>query len=160
MDVFPEEIHVLPPKKEVEFAINLVPGAGLVSMGPYRMAQAELIELKKQVEDLLEKQFIRPSVSPWGAPVLLVKNKDEGSLLSVDYRQLNKLTIKNKYPLSIIDDLMDQLHGGSVFSKIDMRSGYLQILVKVKDVQKRAFWYHYGHYVMKTIRPQNFQLRR
>jgi len=134
MDVFPEEILGLPPKREVEFSIDLVPEAGPVSMAPYRVAPAELIELKKQVEDLLEKQFIRPSVSTWGAPVLLVKKKDGGSRLCVDYRQLNKLTIKNKYPLPRIDDLMDQLHGALVFSKIDLRSGYHQILVKVEDV--------------------------
>lgn len=146
IDVFPEEIPGLPPKREVEFSIDLVPGAGPVSMGPYKMAPAELIELKKQIEDLLEKQFIRPSVSPWGAPVLLVKKKDGGTRLCVDYRQLNKLTIKNKYPLPRIDDLMDQLHGASVFSKIDLRSGYHQILVKAEDVQKTAFRSRYGHY--------------
>ena len=115
-------------------------------MAPYRMAPAELVELKKQIEDLMEKQFIRPSTSPWGAPVLLVKKKDGSSRLCVDYRQLNKMTIKNKYPLPRIDDLMDQLHGSSVFSKIDLRSGYHQILVKADDVQKAAFRSRYGHY--------------
>jgi len=94
----------------------------------------------------MEKQFIRPSTSPWGAPVLLVKKKDVSSRLCVDYRQLNKMTIKNKYPLPRIDDLMDQLHGSSIFSKIDLRSGYHQILVKVDDVQKTAFRSRYGHY--------------
>ena len=89
-------------------------------MTPYKMAPAELTELKKQIEDLLEKKFIRPSASPWGAPVLLVKKKDESSRLCVDYRQLNKLTIKNKYPLLRIDDLLDQLKGARIFSKIDV----------------------------------------
>jgi len=89
-------------------------------MTPYKMAPAELTELKKQIEDLLEKKFIRPSASPWGAPVLLVKKKDESSRLCVDYRQLNKLTIKNKYPLPRIDDLLDQLKGARIFSKIDV----------------------------------------
>lgn len=145
-DVFPEEILGLPPHREVEFSIDLVPGAGPVSVAPYRMAPAELVELKKQIEELLEKQFIRPSVSPWGAPVLLVKKKDGSSRLCVDYRQLNKLTIKNKYPLPRIDDLLDQLHGAQVFSKIDLRSGYHQILVKAEDVQKTAFRSRYGHY--------------
>ena len=145
-DVFPEEVPGLPPRREVEFSIDLIPGAGPVSIAPYRMAPAELVELKKQIEELLEKQFIRPSASPWGAPVLLVKKKDGGSRLCVDYRQLNKLTIKNKYPLPRIDDLMDQLHGASVFSKIDLRSGYHQILVKAEDVQKTAFRSRYGHY--------------
>jgi len=106
-DVFPEEVPSLPPRREVEFSIDLVPGAGPVSIAPYRMAPTELVELKKQIEGLLEKQFLRPSASPWGAPVLLVKKKDGGSRLCVDYRQLNKLTIKNKYPLPRIDDLMD-----------------------------------------------------
>ncbi|XP_052734270.1 uncharacterized protein LOC128196752 [Vigna angularis] len=146
LDVFPEEVPGLPPPREVEFSIDLVSGAGPVSIAPYRMAPAELVELKKQIEDLLEKQFIRPSASPWGAPVLLVKKKDGGSRLCVDYRQLNKLTIKNKYPLPRIDDLMDQLHGATVFSKIDLRSGYHQILVKADDVQKTAFRSRYGHY--------------
>jgi len=144
-DVFPEEVPGLPPSRDVEFSIDLVPGTGPISMAPYRMASAELIELKKHIEDLMEKQFIRPSTSPWGAPVLLVK-KDGSSRLCVDYRQLNKMTIKNKYLLPRIDDLMDQLHGSSVFSKIDLRSGYHQILVKADDVQKTTFRSRYGHY--------------
>jgi len=134
MDAFPDEIPGLPPKREIEFAIELISRAGPVSISPYRMAPVELTELKKQLEDLLEKQFIRPSVSPWGAPVLLVKKKDGSSRLCIDYRQLNKLTIKNKYPLPRIDDLMDRLHGAVVFSKIDLRSGYHQISVKAEDV--------------------------
>ena len=145
-DVFPDEIPELPPSRDVDFSIDLIPGAGLVSMAPYRMAPAELAELKKQIEDLLEKKFIRLSASPWGAPVLLVKKKDGSSRLCVDYRQLNKLTIKNKYPLPRIDDLLDQLRGTVVFSKIDLRSGYHQILVKPKDVQKTAFRSRYRHY--------------
>ena len=140
-DVFPDEVPRLPPNKEVEFSIDLVPGTGPISMAP-----AELVELKKQIEELMEKQFIRPSTSPWGAPVLLVKKKDESSCLCVDYRQLNKMTIKNKYPLPRIHDLMDQLHGSSMFSKLDLQSGYHQILVKVDDVQKTAFRSRYGHY--------------
>nr|KYP54958.1 Transposon Ty3-G Gag-Pol polyprotein [Cajanus cajan] len=138
-EVFPDEVPGLPPVREMEFIIDLVPGAGTVSVAPYRMAPAELVKLKGQLEDLLEKQLVRPSVSPWGAPVLLVKKKDGGSRLCVDYRQLNKLTIKNKYPLSRIDDLMDQLKGASVFSKIDLRSGYHQIRVKEGDILKTAF---------------------
>jgi len=104
VDVFPDEIPGLPPKREVEFSIDLVPGAGPISTTPYRMSPAELSVLKKQIEELLEKQFIRPSVSPWGAPVLLVKKKDGSSRLCVDYKKLNKLTIKNKYPLPRIDE--------------------------------------------------------
>jgi len=145
-DVFPEEVPRLAPHREVEFSIDLVPRTAPVSMAPYRMALAELVELKKQIEELMEKQFVRPSTSSWGALVLLVKKKDGSSRLCVDYRQLNKMTIKNKYPLPRIDDLMDQLHGSSVFSKIDLRSRYHQILVKADDVQKTAFRSRYGHY--------------
>jgi len=101
-----------------------VPGLSSISIAPYRMSASELGELKKQLEEFLEKQFIRPSVSPWGAPMLLVKKKDGSMRLCVDYQKLNKVTIKNRYPLSRIDDLMDQLVGAEVFSKIDLRSGY------------------------------------
>ncbi|XP_058726068.1 uncharacterized protein LOC131597384 [Vicia villosa] len=145
-EVFPDEIPDVPPEREVEFGIDLVPGTRPVSMAPYRMSASELAELKKQLEELLEKKFVRPSVSPWGAPVLLVKKKDGSMRLCVDYRQLNKVTIKNKYPLPRIDDLMDQLVGASVFSKIDLRSGYHQIKVKDEDIQKTAFRTRYGHY--------------
>src|ERR1044072_1820914 len=110
------------------------------------MAPAEMTELGKQLEDLSSKGFIRPSLSPWGAPVLLVKEKDGRSRLCVDYRQLNKGTIKNRYPLPRIDDLMDQLKGGAVSSKIDFRSGYHQIRVKKEEIQKTAFRTRYGHY--------------
>lgn len=96
MDVFLEEVPGLPPPREVEFSIYLVLGVGPISITPYRLAPTKLAELKKQIEELLEKQFIRPSVSPLGAPVLLVKKKDDSSRLCVDYRQLNKLTVKNK----------------------------------------------------------------
>src|SRR4030042_245803 len=145
-EVFPDEIPDVPPEREVEFSIDLVPGTKPVSMAPYRMSASELAELKKQLEDLLDKKFVRPSVSPWGAPVLLVKKKDGSMRLCVDYRQLNKVTTKNRYPLPRIDDLMDQLVGAYVFSKIDLRSGYHQIKVKDEDVQKTAFRTRYGHY--------------
>ena len=145
-EVFPEDICELPPEREIEFAIDLVPGASPISIAPYRMSPVELAEVKTQVEDLLNKQFVRPSVSPWGAPVLLVKKKDGSMRMCVDYRQLNKVTIKNKYPLPRIDDLMDQLKGAAVFSKIDLRSGYHQIRVKKEDIPKTAFRTRYGHY--------------
>ena len=146
---FPEvfaDIQGLPPEREVEFTIELEPGASPISKAPYRMAPVELAELKKQIEELLEKGFIRPSVSPWGAPVLFVKKKDGSLRLCIDYHQLNKVTIKNKYPLPRIDDLLDQLVGASVFSKIDLRSGYHQLRVRVEDVPKTAFRTRYGHY--------------
>ncbi|XP_047148412.1 uncharacterized protein LOC124820700 [Vigna umbellata] len=145
-EVFLEEVPRLPPPREVEFTIDLVSTAGPVFIVPYQMAPTELAELKNQIEDLMDKQFIRPSASPWGAPVLLVKKKDDNSRLCVDYKQLNKLTIKNKYPLPRIDDLLGQLHGVVIFSKIDLRSGYHQILVKKWEIQKTAFRCRYGHY--------------
>nr|KYP61701.1 Retrovirus-related Pol polyprotein from transposon 17.6 [Cajanus cajan] len=145
-EVFPKDVSSLPPEREIEFSIDLVPGTPPISIAPYRMSPTELVELKKQIEELQGKQFIRPSVSPWGAPVLLVKKKDGSMRLCVDYRQLNKVTIKNKYPLPRIDDLMDQLVGACVFSKIDLRSGYHQIRVRAEDVPKTAFRTRYGHY--------------
>jgi len=133
-DVFLDEIPELPPSRDVDFTIELIHVAGPVSMAPYRMAPAELTELKKQIQDLLEKKFIRPSALPWGAPVLLVKKKDDSSRLCVNYRQLNKMTIKNKYPLPRINNFLDQLRGATMFSKFDLQYGYHQILVKPEDV--------------------------
>ena len=122
LDVFPEKLPRLPPQREIEFSINIVQGATPTSFTSYRMAPPELKELKLQLEELLEKGFIRPSVSPCGAPVLFVKKKDGTLRLCVDYRQLNKMTVKNKYSLPRIDDLFDQLKGVSVFSNIDLQS--------------------------------------
>ena len=110
------------------------------------MAPTELKELKLQFQELLEKGFIRPSVSPWGAPVLFVKKKDGTLRLCIDYRQLNKLTVKNTYSLPKIDDLFDQLKGASIFSKIDLRSGYHHLRIKDVDVHKTTFRTRYGHY--------------
>ena len=110
------------------------------------MTPVELKELKLQLQELLEKGFIRPSVSPWGAPVLFVKKKYGTLLLCVDYRQLNKMTVKNKYPLPRIDDLFDQLKGASVFLKIELRFGYHQLKIKNADVHKTTFRTRYGHY--------------
>ncbi|KAA3483043.1 DNA/RNA polymerases superfamily protein [Gossypium australe] len=146
VDVFPEELLGLPPDLEVEFGIELLPGTAPVSIAPYRMALKELVELKAQIQELLDRGFIRPSVSPWGAPVLFVKKKDMSMCMCIDYRQLNKLTIKNMYLLSRIDDLFDQLNGASFFSKIDLRSGYHQLKVKEADIHKMAFRTRYGHY--------------
>ena len=106
-DVFPEDLPGLPSMREIEFSIDLVLGTQPISIPPYRMAPAELRELKAQLQELLDKGFIRPSVSPWGAPVLFVKKKDGTMRMCIDYRQLNKATIKNKYPLPRIDDLFD-----------------------------------------------------
>ena len=145
-DVFLEELPGLPPQREIEVAIDVIPGATPASITPYRMAPVELKELKLQLQELLEKRFIQPSVSPWGAPVLFVKKKDGALRLCIDYRQLNKLTIKNKYPLPRIDDFFDQLKGASIFSKIDLRSGYHQLRIKDVDVHKTTFRMRYGHY--------------
>jgi hypothetical protein len=127
LDVFPEELSELPPDREIEFIIELLPGTTPISKRPYRMPINELEELKKQIAKLETKGFIRLSSSPWGAPVLFVKKKDGSLRICVDYRALNEVTIKNKYPLPTNDDLFDQLKGASVFSKIDLRSGYHQL---------------------------------
>ena len=145
-EVFPEELPGLPPSRQIEFHIDLVPGATPVARAPYRLAPSELLELSNQLQELLEKGFIRPSFSPWGAPVLFVKKKDGSFRMCIDYRELNKLTIKNRYPLPRIDDLFDQLQGSKFYSKIDLRSGYHQLKVKEEDVAKTAFRTRYGHY--------------
>ena len=125
-DVFPEELPGLPPEREVEVSIDTFPRVPPISQQPYRMAPTELNELKTQLQELLDKGFIRPSNSPWGASILFVKKKDGTHRLCIDYRQLNKITTKNKYPLPRIDDLFDQLKGARVFSKIDLRSGNIR----------------------------------
>ncbi|XP_077225770.1 uncharacterized protein LOC143858961 [Tasmannia lanceolata] len=145
-DVFPEDLPGLPPDREIEFSIDLVPSTGPISKAPYRMAPVELKELSGQLQELLDKGLIRPSVSPWGAPVLFVKKKDGSMRLCIDYRELNKVTVRNKYPLLRIEDLFDQLQGSKVFSKIDLRSGYHQLKIKPEDVPKTAFRTRYGHY--------------
>ncbi|GJV59524.1 putative reverse transcriptase domain-containing protein [Tanacetum coccineum] len=124
LDVFPEDLPGLPPTRLVEIQIDLVPGAAPVARAPYRLAPAEMQELSAQLQELPDKGFIRPSSSPWGAPVLFVKKKDGSFRMCIDYQELNKLTVKNRYPLSRINDLFDQLQGSRVYSKIDLRSGY------------------------------------
>ncbi|GKB98389.1 putative nucleotidyltransferase, ribonuclease H [Tanacetum coccineum] len=136
----------LPPEREVEFTIEVIPGAQSISKAPYRMAPVELKELKDQLQEILERGFIRPSVSPWGAPILFVKKKDGSMRLCIDYRELNRIIVRNKYPLPRIDDLFDQLQGAKFFSKIDLRSGYHQLRVKEQDISKTAFHTRYGHY--------------
>nr|ABF95994.1 retrotransposon protein, putative, Ty3-gypsy subclass [Oryza sativa Japonica Group] len=145
-DVFPEELPGMPPKREIEFRIDLAPGTTPLYKRPYRMAANELAEVKKQLEELKEKGYIRPSTSPWGAPVIFVEKKDKTKRMCVDYRALNEVTIKNKYPLPRIDDLFDQLKGATVFSKIDLRSGYHQLRIREEDIPKTAFTTRYGLY--------------
>ncbi|KAL2246141.1 UNVERIFIED_CONTAM: Transposon Ty3-G Gag-Pol polyprotein [Sesamum indicum] len=144
--VFPDDLPGLPLHRKVDFSIETLPRVAPISVAPYRMAPVELQELKKQIEELLGKGFIRPSTSPWGAPVLFVKKKDGSMRLCVDYRQLNKVTVKNKYPLPRIDDLLDQLKGATTFSKLDLRSGYWQLRIAKNDIPKTAFHTCYGHY--------------
>ncbi|KAL8148093.1 hypothetical protein AgCh_005438 [Apium graveolens] len=146
LDVFPNDLPGLPQDREIEFAIDLACGTEPVSKAPYRMAPVEMKELATQLQDLLEKGVIRPSVSPWGAPVLFVKKKDGSMRLCIDYRELNMLTIKNKYTLPRIDDLFDQLRGVVWFSKIDLRSRYHQLKIKPEDIPKTVFRTRYGHY--------------
>ncbi|KAL0545085.1 hypothetical protein IC582_020226 [Cucumis melo] len=145
-DVFPDELSGLPPPREIDFAIELEPGIASISRAPYRMAPAEMKELKVQLQELMDKGFIRPSVSPWGVPVLFVKKKDGSMRLCIDYKELNKVTVKNRYPLPRIDDLFDQLQGATVFSKIDLRSCYHQLKIRDGDIPKTAFRSRYGHY--------------
>nr|GFC75242.1 putative reverse transcriptase domain-containing protein [Tanacetum cinerariifolium] len=141
----------LPPIQPVEFQIDLVPGAALVERTPYRLAPSEMKELAEKLKELSDKGFIRPSSSPWGAPVLFVKKNDRSFRLCIDYRELNKLTVKNRYPLPRIDDLFDQLQGSSVYSKIDLRSGYHQLRVREEDISKTAFRTRYGHYEFQVM---------
>ena len=123
-DVFLDEQPGLPSQRVIVFCIELHPGTSPISMTPHRMTPFELQELKVQLQELLDKGFIRPSTSPWGTPVLFAKKKDRTLRLCIDYRQLNRVTIKNRYPLSRIDDLFDQLRGARVYSKIDLRTSY------------------------------------
>nr|GEW19366.1 hypothetical protein [Tanacetum cinerariifolium] len=141
-DVFPKELPGIPSEREVEFGIELVPGTQPISKAPYRMDPIELKELEEQLRELLDLGFIRLSVSPWGVPVLFVKKKDGSMRLCIDYRELNRVTIRNRYPLPRIDGLFDQLQGAKFFSKIDLRSGYHQLRVKEHDIPKTTFRTH------------------
>ncbi|GJU58524.1 putative reverse transcriptase domain-containing protein [Tanacetum coccineum] len=150
-EVFPKDLLGLPPTRQVEFQIDLMPGAAPVARAPYRLAPSEMKELSEQLQELSDKGFIRPSSSPWGAPVLFVKKKDGSFRMCIDYQELNKLTVKNRYPLPRIDDLFDQLQGSSVYSKIDLRSGYHQLRVREEDILKTTFRTRYGHYKFQVM---------
>ncbi|GJY49514.1 reverse transcriptase domain-containing protein [Tanacetum coccineum] len=142
-------------EKVVHIPINgetlIIRGAAPVARAPYRLAPSEMHELSDQLQELADRGFIRPSTSPWGAPVLFVKKKDGSFRMCIDYRELNKLTVKNRYPLPRIDDLFDQLQGSSVYSKIDLRSGYHQLRVRDEDIPKTAFRTRYGHYEFQVM---------
>ncbi|GKE80540.1 putative reverse transcriptase domain-containing protein [Tanacetum coccineum] len=151
-EVFPDDLSGLPLIREIEYRIELVPGAIPVAKSPYRFAHSKMEELSGQLKELHDKGFIRPSSSPWGAPVLFVKKKDGSFRMCINYRELNKLTIKNRYPLHRIDDLFDQLQGSQYFSKIDLRSGYHQLRVYEDNIPKTAFRTCYGHFEF-TVMP-------
>jgi hypothetical protein len=145
-DVFPVELPGMPPNWDIEFVIELKPGTAPIYKTPFIMTTPELAELKEHIKELLEKGFIHPSSSPWGALVIFVLKKDGAQRLWVDYRALNEVTVKNKYPLPRIDDLFDQLCGACVFSKIDLQSGYHQLKVWECDILNTAFVLRYGLY--------------
>ena len=151
-DVFPDELPGLPPHRDVDFYIELHPGVSPISITPHRMELVELQELKVQLQELLDKGFIRPSTSPWGTLILFAKKNDKTLRLCIDYRQLNRVTIKNRYPLSGIDDLFDQLKGARVYFKIDLRTGYHQLRVRKTDIPKISFRTQYGHFEF-TVMP-------
>nr|GEU39543.1 putative reverse transcriptase domain-containing protein [Tanacetum cinerariifolium] len=148
---FPEDLNGLPPARQVKFQIDLVLGTAPVARALYRLAPAKMQELSTQLQELSNRGFIRPSSSPWGAPVLFVKKKDGSFWMCIDYRKLNKLTVKNRYPLLRIDDLFNQLQGSRVYSKIDLRSGDHQLRVREEDIPKTAFRTCYGHCEFQEI---------
>ena len=146
-DVFPDALPLgLPPAREVDHAIELEPGAPPPSRPTYRMSFQELEELERQLREYVGNGWIRPSQSPYGAPILFVKKKDGTTRMCTDYRALNKITKKNVYPLPRIDELLDRLEGAKFFTKIDLRQGYHQIRIAEADVEKTAFRTRYGHY--------------
>jgi hypothetical protein len=151
-DVFSKDLPGLPPERDVEFVIKLKPGTAPISRRSYQMPPNELAELKTQLQDLLEKGFIRPSSSPWECLAIFVK-KDQTLRMCVDYRPLNEVTIKDKYPLPRINILFDQLTGARVFSKIDLRSGFHQIRIRPEDIRKTAFttWYGLFEYLVMSF---------
>jgi hypothetical protein len=142
--VFPKDLPSMPPERKVEFAIELLLRTAPIFKRAYRVFGPELVELKKQIDEMSEKGYIRPSTSPWAAPVLFVEKKDGTRRMCIDCQALNEVTIENKYPLPRIEDLFDQLRGASMFSKIDLRSGYHQLRIRPSDIPKTAFITKYG----------------
>ena len=146
-DVFPLDLPPgLPPTRNVQHGIDVMEGKKPVSKPPYRMSASESQEVERQLADYLARGFIRPSTLPWASPILLVKNKYGSMQMCIDYRGLNAITIKNKYPLARVDELFDQLHGARYFSKIDLHSGYHQVPIQIEDIAKMAFRTKFGHY--------------
>jgi hypothetical protein len=145
-NVFLEELPGMPHERAIELKMQLQPGTAPIAKALYKMSPLELAKLKIQLQDLLDKGYIRPSSSPWGCPALFVSKKDKDLRPCVDYRPLNAVTIKNKYPLQHIDILFDQLAGAQVFFKIDLCSGYHQIKIRAKDIPKTSFTMRYRLY--------------
>ncbi|GJZ34808.1 putative reverse transcriptase domain-containing protein [Tanacetum coccineum] len=156
-EVFPKDLPGLPPARPVEFQIDLILRAAPVARALYRLAPSEMKELSEQLPELSDKGFIRPSSSPWGAPVLFVKKMMDFQMC-IDYHELI-MTVKNRYPLLRIDDLFDQLQGSSIYSKIDMRSGYHQLRVREQDILKTAFQTRYGHYKFQNEKEHEEHLK-
>ncbi|GKA92628.1 putative reverse transcriptase domain-containing protein [Tanacetum coccineum] len=150
-EVFLENLPGLPPVRQVEFQINLIPGATPIARAPYRLTPSKMQELSNQLQELADRGFIQPSTSPWGAPILFVKKKGGSFRMCIDYRELNKLTVKNHYLLPKIDYLFDQIQGSSVYSKIDLRSGYHQLRVRDEDIPKTSFRTRYKHYEFQVM---------
>ncbi|GJZ69819.1 putative reverse transcriptase domain-containing protein [Tanacetum coccineum] len=150
-EVFPEDLPGLPPTRQVEFQIDLVPGATPVARAPYRLTPSELQELCTQLQELSDKGFIRPSSSPWGALVLFVKKKDGSFRMCIDYYEVNKLTVKNRYPLPRIGDLLISCKGQESTLRSTRRSGYHQLRVQEEDIPKTAFRTRYGHYEFQVM---------
>jgi hypothetical protein len=150
-DVFAEELPGMPLDHDIEFVIEVVPSTARIFKRPYRMVANQLAQSKEQLQELLDKGYIHPSASPWGAPVIFAPKKDGTQRICVHYRSLNEVTIKNKYPLPSIDDLFDQLKGACVFSKVDLRSGYHQLNIRASDIPKITFiarYYLYEYTIM------------
>src|SRR3954462_9162541 len=152
-DVFLEELPGIPPIRKVEFVIDLKPGTVPIAKRPYKMPPHHLLELKKEIDTDLDKGFIRPSSSAWGAPSVFVKKSDGTNRLVQDYQPINQATIQNKYPLPRINDLYDQLAGSMVFSKLDLRLGYHQIRVHEEDIPKTTFITRYGSHDYNVLCP-------
>jgi hypothetical protein len=149
--VFPQELPGMPPDREIEFTIDFIPGSAPIAQAPYKMGPKELVELKEQLDELEQKGFIQESISPWGTLVIFVDKRDRGRKMCGDYKNLNNVSIKNKYPLPRIQDLFEQVREARVFSKIDLRLGYHQIKIKKEDVSKTAFVSRYSHHEYLAI---------